>query len=307
MLVPVQEIQGCSVDCLAFSQDGRFLAAGGQDGQVKIWQFQSGEIQLISTLDNQSVWVDQMAWSPTRNHLAFSLGRYVQVWDALAGTLETSLGFADSSVLGIAWHPQGQYLGLCGYQGVKIWQTSDWFEDPEILEVPSASLAIAWSMDGQYIASGNLNRTLLVWEWGSSYPWRMQGFPGKVRQLTWSDSVTKSGTPLLATCSGDSIVVIWEKASDPAIGWRSTILNHHRDSVEAIAFQPHNLLLASAARDGRICLWHRAKRVGQILEGAINGCSCLAWHPQGHQLVTGGESGELLIWLQEMRGQGFAE
>lgn len=26
-----------SIDCLAFSADGKFLAAGGQDGQVRVW------------------------------------------------------------------------------------------------------------------------------------------------------------------------------------------------------------------------------------------------------------------------------
>jgi WD40 repeat protein len=27
-----------SIDCLQFSADGQFLAAGGQDGQIRIWQ-----------------------------------------------------------------------------------------------------------------------------------------------------------------------------------------------------------------------------------------------------------------------------
>ncbi len=26
-----------SIDCLAFSDDGKFLAAGGQDGKVRVW------------------------------------------------------------------------------------------------------------------------------------------------------------------------------------------------------------------------------------------------------------------------------
>jgi WD40 repeat protein len=305
-LIPLQQSQGHSVDCLAFSYDGQFLAASGQNGQVNLWQSQAGKFKRVTTLQNSSVWVDRLVWSPATQHLAFSLGRYVQVWDAQTNQLETNLGFEESSVLGIDWHPSGQSLALCGYQGIKVWQVQDWFSDPEVLDVPSASLAIAWSPDGKYLASGNLDRTLLVWEWGTPSPWNMQGFPGKVRQLAWSASTTKTGTPLLASCSAEGIVV-WEKDSDPAIGWRATVLDYHSAVVQAIAFQPDTFLLASASEDGRICLWQRAQRLTQILEGAANGFSGLAWHPQGHQLAAGGNKGELLIWSQVLRGQGFGK
>jgi len=51
---------GYSVDCLAFSHDEQFLAIGGQDGQVKTWSLQSGAPELITMLENKSVWVDRL-------------------------------------------------------------------------------------------------------------------------------------------------------------------------------------------------------------------------------------------------------
>jgi WD40 repeat protein len=305
--VPLQQRQGHSVDGLAFSYDGQFLAAGGQNGQVNLWQSQAGEFKLIETLPNPSAWIDRLAWSPTTHHLAFGLGQYVQIWDALTNQLETNLGFEESSVWGIDWHPSGQFLALCGYQGVKVWQAQDWFADPEVLDLASASLAIAWSPDGNYLASGNMDRTLLVWEWGEPHPWSMQGFPGKVRQLAWSShSVPTTGTPLLAASSAEGIVT-WEKDPDPAVGWRATLLKQHSETVRAIAFQPDTFLLASAAEDGRLCLWQHAQRLSQVLEGAPKGFACVEWHPQGAQLAAGGRNGEVLIWSQEQRGQGFGK
>jgi WD40 repeat protein len=303
-LIPLRGIQGDSVDCLAFSHDNQFLAAGGQKGQIVIWQRQSDRYQQVETLEHPSVWIDQLAWSPTTNHLAFSMGQYVQVWNAQAKQLETNLSFEASSILGMAWHPSGEYLALSGYQGIKVWSAQDWFADPQWLEIPSASIAIAWSPDGKYLASGNLDRTLLVWEWGIPHPWQMQGFPGKVRQLAWSDVTDKMGVPLLATCSAEGIVV-WEKDTNPAVGWRATVLEHHSAVVQAIAFQPGSFLLTSASADGRVGLWRHAKQITQILEGALDGFTSLAWHPQGHQLAAGGKNGEFLIWVQETRGQGF--
>lgn len=307
-LLPLQMGDGRSIDCLGFSQDGQWLAAGGQTGQVKIWclNLDAGAYRCrpLHTLDNAPAWVEHLAWSPTHNQLAFSLGRFVQVWDADTGNIAVTLNFDASSVLGLDWRCDGQYLAVAGYQGVKIWHRQDWDDDPYVLEVPSASLAIAWSPDGKYLATGNLDRTITVLEWNNPHPWVMQGFPGKVRQLAWSKVISQSGAPLLAASSAEGMVV-WERQADESVGWEGQVLAGHGEVVQAIAFQPNSFLLASAAEDGWVCLWPQAKRLGQILEGAPGGFSCLAWHPQGQRLAAGGQSGELLIWSQSSRGKGF--
>lgn len=302
-LTTLQPSNGVSVDCITFSRDGQFLAAGGQDGRVRIWH--SPELELVATLENATAWVDKLAWSPTSNQLAISIGRYVQVWDADTRETAITLNFDNSSVLGIDWHPDGQDLAIAGYQAVKIWQIQDWNDDPYVLEVPSASVAIAWSPDGKYLASGNMDRTITVLEWKNPYPWVMRGFPGKIRQLAWSQAKTQLDIPLLASSSVEGIVV-WEKQVDESLGWEGRVLQQHTDTVQAIAFEPHSFLLASAAADGWLCLWQKAKRLVQRINNAGDGFSCLAWHPQGEKIAAGTEKGELLIWAKTTSGQGFA-
>lgn len=298
----LQESNGQSVDCLSISGDGQFLAAAGQNGQVKIWRFPSGDPELSTTLENAPAWVDRMAWSPTQNLLAFSISKYVQVWDATTGEIAATLNFESSSALDITWHPDGQRLTVSGYQGVKIWNSQDWDDDPYLLTIPSASLAIAWSPDGKYIASGNLDLTITVLEWDNPHPWVMRGFSGKVRQLAWS----KTRSPMLACSSAESIVV-WEKHSDVAIGWEGRVLEGHLAAIQSIQFQPDSLSLTSAAADGRICWWQKSEKMAQVLEGAPQGFSCLAWHPQGSLLAAGGQNGELLVWTKAVKGQGFSK
>lgn len=303
---PLQAGNGHSVSSLAFSHDGQFLATGGQNGQLNIWRVQAASPDLIATVKNSSAWIDRMAWSPTQNQLAFSLGKYVQIWDAALDDIATTLNFDTSSALDITWHPDGQRLTVGGYQGVKIWTADDWDDDPYLLTLPSASVAIAWSPDGRYIASGNLDRTITVLEWENPHPWVMRGFPGKIRQLAWSDVPTKAGASLLACASAEGIVV-WEKQEDESLGWEGRVLAGHKGTVQSIHFQPDTRLLASAAEDGWISLWHKAQRLAQVLHGAPNGFSCLAWHSKGHQLAAGGQNGELLVWSKVERGQGFGQ
>jgi len=301
----LQTPQESSIDCLALSPDGQFLAAGGQDGTVQVWRLTGAIAELVTTLEHPATWVDQLAWSSTGNQLAFNLGRYVQVWDVATDAIVTTLNFEASTVLGMAWHPTKPLLALCGSQGAKVWDGTDWDEEPVPLAIPSASVAIAWSPDGRYIADGNLDNTLTVIEWAMPQsPWMMRGFPAKVRQVAWSDPLTAAGAPLLAACSANAIAV-WERDQDESVGWANQILEDHEGIVRAIAFQPGTMLLASAAEDGWVCLWDKAQKLMQVLDGAPSGFSCLSWHPQGRYLAAGGQAGEVLVWGQPAPGKGF--
>ena len=131
----------------------------------------------------------------------------------------------------------------------------------------------------------------------------MRGFPGKISNLTWSQR-RSSNAPLLAASSMEGIAV-WKKEADDKDGWNANVLTFHDRKVQALLFHPHSLLLASAADDGCLCLWRGAKQVGQILEGAKGGFSCLAWSQDGQQLAAGGQDGELIIWSESKRGKGF--
>lgn len=301
---------GESIDCLGFSYDGQFLAAGGQNGQVKVWRMplktdQAPLPSLQKVFEHPRTWVDHLAWSPTRNELAFSLGRYAQVWDIDHEEIVTTLPFETSSVLDLAWYPQGDALALSGHLAVKIWSRQDWDRDPIVRELAAAGVAIAISPSGQYLASGNLDSTLIVWSLkNGAYPWRMTGFPGKVKHLAWLEPSIES-SPLITAASQEGLIV-WRKLSTDEAGWDSRILDLHQGKITALSFQPGTSLLASAAEDGQVILWHKAKHLGQILNGASQGFSNLAWNAQGTLLAAGGQQGEWLIWAQRKRGRGFA-
>ena len=307
----LQAAQGESIDVLAISAEGEFLAAGGQAGTVWIWRLENDASTLLKTLEHPRTWIDCLRWNPQCPELAFSLGRHVQVWDAMTQGVITTLNFESSSVLDIAWHPRGDLLSVSGNQIIKTWQRQDWDDDPTVLETGAASEAIAWSPEGTYFAAGNSDRSLLVWKEGNPRSWRMQDFPGKVQQLSWSMPTENNaasnavlGAPLLASASSASIIV-WTKDNNPAVGWNPRLLDAHRGKVSAIAFQPNSRLLASAAEDGYLCLWNKGSHLTQTLKDAPAELSCLVWNHSGDAIAAGDNQGNVLTWTKTMAGKGF--
>lgn len=114
-----------AIDCLGFCHDGRFLAAAGQDGQVKIWAYsESGIFTDYRTIDchteQPSIWIDRLAWHPSNYLLAFNLGRQVRVWNVEESKIETTLDFDESTVSDLAWSPDGLLLAVGGKNCVKL-------------------------------------------------------------------------------------------------------------------------------------------------------------------------------------------
>ncbi|WP_017292626.1 WD40 repeat domain-containing protein [Geminocystis herdmanii] len=281
-----------SIDCLDFSADSQYLAVGGQDGQVRIWE--SSTLQLIDTLNWGKQWLENLAWHPQQNHLAFSQGRYVQIWDITTQEIITTLPFENSSVLDLAWNPNGQLLAVAGNGGVKIWEANNWDDDAFYIETDAAALKIAWSKDGEYLAISSLDNIIFVWGGGNLVPWRLSGFRGKIRNLTWSQKSTGIA-PILAISTMENII-IWEKAENEKQGWNGSILKGNYGKIQDLQFHPDNFLLVSGCNQGNLLLWENRKNLRQNLKEIAGGFSCLKWNISGQKLATGSNRGEIVIF-----------
>jgi WD40 repeat protein len=71
----------------------------------------------------------------------------------------------------------------------------------------------------------------------------------------------------------------------------------HTKPVEAMAFHPHNWLLASASRDGTVGLWSIKTGIGHgQLQASHQALSCVAFNPKGDMLAAGGLDKVLRVW-----------
>lgn len=90
---------------------------------------------------------------------------------------------------------------------------------------------------------------------------------------------------------------------------RRTILKlqGHEDSITALAYSPDGKLLASADREGRVCVWNAASGEQlHRLDAHKGGTYALVFSPDGKNLGSAGQDG-LIRWWDVARGQALRQ
>jgi WD40 repeat protein len=301
-----------SIDALAFSHDGNWLAAGGLDGKIRLWRIDNNIPKLLDTnaqahplrVVETGSWVYRLVWSPIRTHLAFNLGKSVQIWDAEQAEVITNLpGVASPQDL--CWSPDGHYLAVATKNDIHIWNSQNWDRRLYQWELDSPASTLAWSPDGAYLACAIHDRSISVLDWSKAkylqaepvdeadLPVLMTGFPGKIRHLAWADLPPDANFSSFLAASTRELVTMWVKSP---LDWENWVLELSSGNVVDVAFQPKSAVLATLAEDGWIVLWQAAVEAVQVLDGAEEGFCCLGWHPTGCRLAAGGRRGELFVW-----------
>ncbi len=299
ILVPggkLLEEQDYSIDVVGFSQNGEWLSGAGQGGSVWVWY----RSELVATLEQGDAWIDQLAWHPQAGEFVFSLGHCLQIWSREVRDIVHRIDFVNAAVRTLDWHPQGEWLTTGDYQGIKSWFRPDWHREPVCFDLTTSVVEVVkWSPDGQYLAAITIDGLVIIFDWlndrFADFPWRLQGFPGKIGGLEWSSRHK------LVTWSGKEIV-LWKLHPDPLIGWEPIVLEGHTDLVNVVSACSTKNLLASGGKDGLVIIWQGNKLHQTLLiEQEI---TCIKWRDTNLFVAT--IDGKVWEW-QNTRAKGFGK
>ena len=207
-----------SVDGLAFSSDGQTIATGSDDGTVRLWNAESGDLER-KLEGHTAAAVKTVAFSPDGRMLA-SGGGGISLWDVSTGDRLQTLHGHKKWVNSVSFSPDGRVLASGGDDTtVRLWDVSTG-EHLFTLEetgsrIRSAVLSVDFSPDGRTLVSGN---------WRYVYVWDvMTGGLKRVLEghADWVNGVAFSlDGRTLASGSEDGTILMWK--FDPTVNLNAT-------------------------------------------------------------------------------------
>jgi WD40 repeat protein len=235
------------VERVMFSPDGRWLAAGGEDDLLRLFNASDGK--LLSSHRHTSA-IDSLRWSPDGKLLAAGeeAGK-IRLWQMPAGKeLKVVDVGAEAAVNEIDFSSDGQFMTAAGNsREIRVWRTSDWTVVRTLkdkAELPTIAARI--SADGRFLAAGGRDGHILVWNFADGTLAKRINFTGRKIETV---CFTPDGQYLLFAGHDQHIRVL--RAGD----WASVFLSEPADHMEYLSFSRNGSFLASAHQDGLVRLW----------------------------------------------------
>ena len=293
-----------SVNALAWSPDGKFIASASDDTFVQVFEAATGARRLIYRGHTEEV--AAVAWSPD-GHLIASAGQdeTVQVWNAASGgaPVFTYKGHTDR-VNSVVWSSNGHLLTSgSDDKSVQVWQSGNGEGIFTFLGHTAGVLCVGWQPDQSSVASGSWDGTLRDWatvQHGDHFNAGDQIFnygghgTNEVYALAWS----LDGT-FLASAGADQTVQI--SNGDDGTPSPPFFTDHRRQDhinrVFAVSWSPDGTSIASGDEDGNVYVWKAADRKTFFRytghQGSVN---VVAWSPDGKFIASGSTDTTVHIW-----------
>ena len=291
-----------AVQSVAFSADGRRIAAGGQDGVVKVLDAGTGR-ELHSFRAHQHN-VHGLAFSPDGRRIATaSSDGSLKVWDAETGQeLFTLFQKPQADPSSVAFSPDGRWVAAGIRFGsprvpgeVKVWDAITGQGFRSLGGHSGAVTAVAFSPDGQRLASASALGTVILSDVQTGRQiLTCRGHRSRIDGVAFSpDGKQLASAPTDYRTKADADVKVW----DAQTGQEALTLRGHVGLVVSVAFTPDGRRLASAGGDGTVKLWDLTTGQETLTLRGHNGyVRGVAFSPDGHRLVSAGNDGTVRIW-----------
>ncbi|AFY36498.1 WD40 repeat-containing protein [[Leptolyngbya] sp. PCC 7376] len=305
------------INSLEFSEDSKTIISASSDKTAKLWRVKGGE--RLVTFTGHVDKLNTAHFHPSKDMVATgSQDTTIKLWNLEGDLLDTLEGHTDK-VTSVAFSPNGSHLAsVSNDQSIKLWDlrtgeaeddVSNTDEDhalanrtpvndvsdlDSIVSHTAPINSVKFSHDGDFLVTASDDNTLKIWSIDGYLLTTLAGHTDRVIHLDVhpNDKTIISG-------SLDNTLLVWEWQGSPLL----KVLYGHSQAVSGITFNQDGQRIYSVAQDGRLKEWSLEGENPIFLsfedERMKAQLVSLAVSPDGQQVVTGDEEGNMYIWTSE--------
>lgn len=239
------------VRSVSWSPDGSRIASASDNGSIQIWD--PDTLVELGTLDGTY----PVAWSPDGRTLASAgaIKGSVILWEVSSGAHSRELIAPAGTVSSIAWAPDGKriatsYFDPSAGSQVCLWDVATGEELANRTENGrTAESPIDWSPDGRMLAAAVSSFNISVIDANDWVIPASVGFAPNARTISWSPDGGRIAYSVMYN------ILVWDTSmSGPAVTFGRPAQGTGA-IINAMAWSPVDLLLASGCQDGSVMIW----------------------------------------------------
>ncbi len=296
LATPETVAYGPVISGVAFSPDGRFLAASDNAGRIVVWDAQT--LPRLRDLPPAAAGygISDIVFSADSAALiSTGYDGEVVVWNLDADPMTGAIIGQIDTARAVASSPDGRWLATGGQDGrVVLWDPARWSAlGQTLVSDDNFRGEIAFSPDGQLLTAGSTAGNVVLWDAATGQP--AGELLGDESQYINAVAFSPDGR-LLASGNDHGDIALWDIVTRQPIATRE---GAHAREISVVAFSPDSQLLASGAADGVVGIWDVStdQLTGEALVG-MGDVLALSFSPDGQLLAAGfvGGADAAVLW-----------
>ena len=286
---------GESIYSLAVSPNGSWIAGGGEDGTIYLW---NRDGNLVTRLTGHSQRVNGLDFSANSSLLASasSDGKAI-LWNVNSQNLVRTLRQDDDSqsALAVAFSKTGQSVMVARHNGsIELWDSRTGQMRTSLGGHLGGTTSLAVHPNGRWLASSGSDRTVKIWEISSGRILKtLRGHEATIFSLSFNETGDR-----LASCDFNAVTKIWDVETGTEVqgsegGWAAHGIAFGANNLVAVALQ------VSRAGEGAISLWDAetgaSRGVLRYGGSALRTVRSVRFNSEGF-LVSAGDDGLVRVW-----------